>query len=525
MDDLQVSGNLPRQACAGICEAGQYRRTFLTIGAGTMTQDFSLQTEYLAAIVESATDAIVGKDLNGIVTVWNGGAVNVFGYSREEMIGRSILTLIPPDRQQEEADILERVGRGEVILHLDTVRLRKGGEAIHVSITVSPIRNREGIIIGASKIVRDISARKRWEEHSWLIIEAAPVAMMVVNHEGRIAMINAQTERLFGYERRELIGKKLDRLLPESVRARHQHLREGFMANPQTRLMGAGRDLFALKKNGGEFPVEIGLTPVHTSEGMSVVTSIVDITERKHAENRMKMQQLEMERSNKDLEQFAYVASHDLQEPLRSVAGCVQLLQRYYKNQLDARADEFISNSVEGCKRMQSLIDDLLAFSRIGQIEGRLPAVDCAKTLGTALKNLSASIEEGRAEITTDELPFVSGEASQLIMLFQNLVGNAIKFRKAGEPSRIHIGAVREGDWVTFSVRDEGIGIDPKYFDRIFGVFQRLHTRLEYPGTGIGLAMCNRITDRHGGRIWVESTPGRGSTFYFTLPALKGELT
>jgi PAS domain S-box-containing protein len=483
----------------------------------------NLQTEYLAAIVESATDAIVGKDLRGIVTVWNGGAANVFGYSREEMIGKSIMTLIPPDRQQEEKEILDRIRRGEVVLHFDTVRLRKGGEPIHVSITVSPIRNGEGRIIGASKTVRDISERKRAEEYSWLIIEAAPVAMMVVGENGSVVLVNAQTEKLFGYERRELVGRKVDLLLPQSIRDRHEHLREGFMANPQARAMGAGRDLFALRKDGTEFPVEIGLTPVRTSEGMSVVTSIIDITERKRAENTLVRQREEVERSNKDLEQFAYIASHDLQEPLRSVAGCVQLLKKYYQDRLDERAEEFITHSVDGCKRMQRLIDDLLEFSRIGRLDGPRRTVNTAETLAAALKNLAVSIEESQAQISSDELPEVIGESSQMVLLFQNLVGNAIKFRKPGEPPSVHISARREGEWVNFSVRDGGIGIDPKHFVRIFGVFQRLHTRREYPGTGIGLAMCNRVIERHGGRIWVDSEAGGGATFHFTLPAANGD--
>lgn len=482
-----------------------------------------LQTEYLAAIVESATDAIVGKDLNGIVTVWNSGATNVFGYSKEEMVGKSILALIPPERQQEEKEILDRVRRGEAVFHFDTVRLRKGGQPIHVSITVSPIRDQEGRVIGSSKTVRDISAKMRAEEHSRLVLEAAPVAMIVVDRAGCITLVNAQTERLFGYERRELIGGKVDQLLPQSVRARHEHLREGFMIDPQTRAMGAGRDLFALRKNGTEFPVEIGLTPMRTGEGIFVVASIIDITERKRTENILTRQRVEMERSNKDLEQFAYVASHDLQEPLRSVAGCVQLLRKYYQARLDERADQFIAYSVDGCTRMQSLIDDLLTFSRIGRLEGPVRSVHCSQALATAIKNLSGAIEESGAEISTDELPIVSGEASQLIMLFQNLVGNAIKFRKPGECPRIHVGAGRDGAWESFSVRDGGIGIEPKYFDRIFGVFQRLHSRSEYPGTGIGLAVCNRIVERHGGRIWVESGPGQGTTFHFTLPASNGE--
>jgi light-regulated signal transduction histidine kinase (bacteriophytochrome) len=234
-------------------------------------------------------------------------------------------------------------------------------------------------------------------------------------------------------------------------------------------------------------------------------------------------QREELARSNKDLEQFAYVASHDLQEPLRAVAGCVQLLQKRYEGQIDARADEFIEHTADGCKRMQSLIDDLLTFSRIGPLEHGHGPVSCSAALAAALRNLSAAIEETGAEISSDTLPEIRGEKSQLAMLFQNLVGNAIKFRQNGEVPRVHISATLSGRQATFSVTDNGIGISPEHSERIFGLFQRLHTRREYAGTGIGLALCKRIIERHGGRIWVESVLGKGATFCFTLPLANGD--
>jgi PAS domain S-box-containing protein len=226
----------------------------------------------------------------------------------------------------------------------------------------------------------------------------------------------------------------------------------------------------------------------------------------------------ELARSNSDLEQFAYVASHDLQEPLRMVASYVQLLARRYKGKLDADADEFIRYAVDGATRMQSLINDLLAFSRVGTRGKELVPVSLEKCAERALSHLRLALEESGAEVKLESLPWVKGDETQLVQLLQNLVGNAVKFR-GEQPPRIRVSTTREEDTVTVSVEDNGIGIEPQYYERIFAIFQRLHGKEEYPGTGIGLSICKKIVERHGGRIWVESTPGQGSTFRFTLAA------
>ncbi len=248
-----------------------------------------------------------------------------------------------------------------------------------------------------------------------------------------------------------------------------------------------------------------------------VLSSARDITERQLAEEDLKRALADLERSNKELEQFAYVASHDLQEPLRMVASYTQLLAERYEGQLDDKAKKYIDYAVDGAVRMQRLINDLLTYSRIGTRGNPLEPTDAHSALGEAIKNLAATIEENRAIITNDELPTVRADASQLLQVFQNLIANAIKFRRKDIP-RVHVSAQDHGhEWV-FSVRDNGIGIDPQYADRVFLIFQRLHTRQEYPGTGIGLAVCKRILERHGGRIWFESEPGKGSTFFFAIP-------
>jgi signal transduction histidine kinase len=243
-----------------------------------------------------------------------------------------------------------------------------------------------------------------------------------------------------------------------------------------------------------------------------------EITERKQSEERLRETSEELARSNAELELFAYVASHDLQEPLRMVSSYVQLLARRYKGRLNSDADEFIAFAVDGATRMQRLINDLLMYSRVGTKGRPFEPTDCNTVLGQSLVNLSATIEENRAVITSDDLPTVMADETQVAQLFQNLLSNAVKFRGEDSP-RIHISCEQENNEWIFSVSDNGIGIDPGYHERIFAIFQRLHGKSEYPGTGIGLAICKKIVERHGGRMWLDSEPGKGSTFYSTIPA------
>jgi light-regulated signal transduction histidine kinase (bacteriophytochrome) len=248
-----------------------------------------------------------------------------------------------------------------------------------------------------------------------------------------------------------------------------------------------------------------------------------DITERKKAEEALMKTMAELRRSNDELGQFAYVASHDLQEPLRMVASYSQLLAKRYKGRLDSDADEFIGYAVDGCNRMQGLIQDLLSYSRAGASGETLRKISSENALASALKNLRSIIEDNGAVVTHDPLPAMVTNEAQLVQVFQNLVGNALKYRSV-EPPQVHVSAMKNGgnEWI-FSVRDNGLGIEPRYFERIFVLFQRLHGQTEFEGTGIGLAVCKKIVDRLGGRIWVESEPQKGSTFYFALPAEDGQ--
>lgn len=474
----------------------------------------------LQSIVDNAASVITVKQLNRRYALVNRRFEDIFHIAKIDALDRTDDELFTATRALACREADERVLAGEVVEREEAVTL---GERLHTFLSVSfPIRDAEGRMVAIGGISTDISERKRAEERLRRVVEAAPNAMIMVNRGGHIVLVNSQALRVFGYSRDELLGLGIDDLVPARYRAGHPGYREAFFSDLRSRPMGTGRHLYGLRRDGSEFPVEIGLNPIETDEGMFVLAAVVDITERRRAEEALQERTDELARSNRDLEQFAYVASHDLQEPLRAVAGPLQLLQRRYQGQLDARADEYIGHAVEGAGRMQALIEDLLTYSRVGRADNAFQPTGCEAALDYALKNLSAALEEAGAQVHRGPLPAVRAIAPQLSLLFQNLVGNAIKFRRKEGPVEIRVAAEPHGEGWLFRVEDNGIGIDAQYFERIFLIFQRLHTRRDYPGTGIGLALCKRIVERHGGRIWVESEPGRGTTFFFTLPGQRG---
>ncbi|MDE3090875.1 MAG: PAS domain S-box protein [Chloroflexota bacterium] len=372
------------------------------------------------------------------------------------------------------------------------------------------------------QVQQELAERKRTEEtlretRDYLdnLLGYANAPIIVWDPKFRITRFNHAFERLTGYTADEVIGQELAFLFPEA--SRDESL--GKIALTLSGEYWESVEIPILRKDGESRLALWNSANIHAADGKTLLATIAqgqDFTERKRAEEALKKLTEELTRSNKELEQFAYVASHDLQEPLRMVASFTQLLARRYTGKLDADADEFIGYAVDGSNRMQRLINDLLAYSRVSTRGKSFEPTNIETILDQALFNLRVAIQESQAVVTHDPLPTVNADATQMVQLFQNLIGNAIKFR--GEcPSRIHVSAERRTREFVFSVRDEGIGIDPQYHDRIFVIFQRLHSKAEYPGTGIGLAICKRIVERHSGRIWVESELGKGATFYFTL--------
>jgi PAS domain S-box-containing protein len=483
-------------------------------------------------LLEAAPDAMVVVNQAGEITLLNVQAEQRFGYRRDELLGQTIRSIIPDgfaerliaDGMRSAADALaQQIGTG-----IELTGRRKDGSEFPIEIMLSPLESAEGILVTAA--VRDISVRKAAEKHLAQmegryrgLLEAAPDAMVVVNQTGKITLLNVQAEQRFGYRRDELLGQTIKTIIPEGFAERL--IADGMRsaADALAQQIGTGIELTGLRKDGSEFPIEIMLSPLQSAQGILVTAAIRDIALRKAAEAQLLQKMTDLDRSNQELEQFAYLASHDLQEPLRMVASYTQLLSRRYKGKLDSDADEFIAFAVDGAARMQRLIQDLLAYSRVGTKGRELVDTSGEDALRQALINLRAATEQSGAEVTHDPLPVVLADNVQLVQLFQNLVGNAIKYQ-GGEMPRIHISAARNGGgrWV-ISVQDNGIGIEPQYFDKIFGMFQRLHRRDEYPGTGIGLAICKKIAERHGGAMSVESQVGRGSTFRFSVAASNGD--
>jgi PAS domain S-box-containing protein len=349
------------------------------------------------------------------------------------------------------------------------------------------------------------------------VLDAMPDACVIVDGDGRIVRVNTQTERLFGYDREELLGRPVELLLPERFRGSHVRHRASYQSAPRPRPMGAHLDLYARRKDGSEFPVDVSLSPLETAEGALVIGAIRDVTVRKQAEQALEQSNRELERSNAELAQFASVVSHDLRSPLSAIAGFGELLERHYADHLDAKAARYLTGIMDGARHMQTLIDDVLAYAQVGAQAPPPEPIDCTVVVERALANLQTVIAERGAMVTHADLPAVTADATQLSEVFQNLIGNAIKYCR--DTPRIAVSAQREGAAWLFSVRDNGIGMDAADAERIFDLFQRAHPATEYPGTGIGLAICKKTIERHGGRIWAESCLGQGTTFKFTLPA------
>jgi PAS domain S-box-containing protein len=374
---------------------------------------------------------------------------------------------------------------------------------------------------------KEISVRKRAEQEllesearRQAVFNAALDSIVVVDQEGKIIELNFAAQRSLATSSEAAAGRELAELfVPEPNRARfRRNLARFTAAGEMGSLLGRRLELMLVRTDGEQFLAEVAIQPFPLKGDAVFAIFLHDITDRKRAEKKLAAYAEELARSNRDLEQFAYAASHDLQEPLRLVASYCELLKRRHGGQLGQEGQEFVTYALEGTQRMQQLIDGLLEYARVGSRSQSLEPTDVNEVVRDVLANLELVLTETGARVTFDKLPTLPADRTQLVQLFQNLIANAVKFR-AERPPRVVIQTLRRGEMWHFAVIDNGIGIDPRHAEKVFEIFRRLHSRQEYPGTGIGLALCKRIVERHGGQIWLKSQPGKGSAFHFTLPA------
>ena len=488
----------------------------------------------LAAIVQFSEDAIIGKNLEGVVTNWNPGAENTFGYTAEEMVGQSITRLIPLDRRGEEEKILAKIRRGETVRHYETVRRRKDGRAIDVSVTISAIRDEAGQVVGAAKVARDITDRKRAEtalrereEQLRLYTEHSPAAVAMFDRDMKYLVASRRWMEDFRIGGQSVIGRSHYEVFPE--------IPQRWIEIHRRCLAGAVE-----KSDEDPFPRADGTTDwirwevrpwrqVDGSVGGIIIFS-EDITERKAAKEKIRQLNVELEQrvvertaqlesANKELEAFSYSVSHDLRAPLRHVGGFVELLQKDAGAALSETSRRYLATIAQAARRMGELIDDLLAFSRVGRTTMRKTDVNLDELLRETLGDFQAETSTRKIAWTIHPLPAVQADRALLRLALVNLISNAVKFTGKCAEAKIEIGcAPAAGDETVFFIRDNGAGFDPRYADKLFGVFQRLHSQNEFAGTGIGLANVQRIIHRHGGRIWAEGAVDAGATFYFSLP-------
>jgi PAS domain S-box-containing protein len=512
-----------------------------------------------AEIVRTMPGLLVVLDLNGTVRIANQAACEFLGKKESDMVGTSITTLIPTPLSRPQIEQFTQEGAVkdfEILVPHAKTGLRT------LSVSASIVRDALEHPFAYVCIARDITERQRMERalgesesRFRRLFDSNIIGFMLVDFKGRISEANQALLKMLGYTREDLLNGQLDgsEMTPDEYR----FVDEWMLKRIKTLGFCPPVEKEYTSKGGHRIPVLVGVVLLEEAREQCVCF-VIDATERRWAMGQLKKAYDELEhrvnertgdlskanlnlqneidmrqeveqrlmktlgdlaRSNKELEEFAYIVSHDLQEPLRKVASYTDLLMQRYKDNIGPDADKFIHYIVDGTLRMQQLINDLLAYSRVGRAPQEVDPVYFKDALWEALNNLETSIRESHAEITNDAMPTLPANYAQIVQLFQNLIGNAIKFRR-DQPPQIHVAATQNGNEWVFSVADNGIGIDPQYADRIFVVFQRLHTREEYPGTGIGLAICKKVVERHGGRMWVESQVGKGTTFFFSLPVV-----
>ena len=512
---------------------------------------------WLAAIVESSDDAIIGESLEGVVTSWNRGAERIFGYSAQEAIGKPVQSLIWPVQENErDAALLRRVVRGGRIEHFEAIRRHKNGTTVLVSLSMSPILDSSGALIGVAKIARDITSRVAMEQSLLAssdqvraltereaqaqaaslanqrfreLIENAPDGILQVDGTGKIILSNRTAETLFGYADSELLARCVDDLVPEAHRRGHAQHRANFAEVGMTRPMGLGLDLYARRKDGSEFPVEISLSPVKTDDGVYVTAVIRDVTERKRTEEQvrtlqesymaeLKARQKEAERLNDLKNEFLASVSHELRTPLHTILGFTELLGEELEGSLNETQKEFVRHIHRDSEHLLGLINDVLDLSRIesGGLRLHPESLSLREAISDAVSSIKPHAEARSVHIDSDDPDdlHVIADPIRLRQILYNLLSNAVKFTAAG--GKVTVKTWRKGAAVRITVADTGIGMSRQEQAQIFERFYQVSNTSG--GTGLGLAICKQLVEMHGGSISVESELGIGSQFHFELP-------
>ncbi|HTW85019.1 MAG TPA: PAS domain S-box protein [Candidatus Sulfotelmatobacter sp.] len=478
--------------------------------------------DVLQLVVDAAPTASVVVDVHGTLLAANAHAATLFGYGLAELRAIPVDALLPARFRERHPSLrasfyhspsARPMGAGR-----DLYGLRRDGTEVPIEIGLTPIEVAEGTFVLAAIV--DLTERQRAQEHQRLIIEAAN-AMVMVDSAGAIALVNSEAEALFGYARDELLGRSIETLVPERFRGGHPGVRAAFAGDATRRPMGAERDLFGLRKDGSEVPIEIGLNPLTTPEGQFVIASIIDITERRRAERLrilnagMQQHNEQLAALNQELESFSYSVSHDLRAPIRAISGFAGALEEDCGALLDDEGRRLLAVIRGEAARMGRLIDDLLEFSRLGREPLRVDVVDMTALARDVAERLK---DDYRATVSIEELPPAWGDVRLLRQVWENLIANAFKYSATRAAPCVRIAGVLSDGESIYCVEDNGVGFDMTYADKLFGVFQRLHHDDEFSGTGVGLATVSRIVVRHEGRVWGVGEVDKGAQFSFALP-------
>ena len=498
------------------------------------------QQVLLASIINSSDEAIISIDIHAIITSWNRGAENLFGYSAEEVLGKEISMLIAPGRLNEEPMIIEMITRGENIAHYETERIRKDGRAVQISLNVSPVKDSLGKIIGASKIARDVTALKEARriqleleekvrsktaesENIYKIIASSIPGSLIslLDPEYRHLLVEGDMVKALGYNKDKLVGQRAMDVLPPDIYAA--------MVGDFTRVFRG--ETFTVETRRLGYDLVTRYVPLKREDGLvyAALIVVIDVTELKSAQRHISDLNTSLEYKvaerteqlaavNRELEAFTYSVSHDLRAPLRIIDGFADILVADYADKLNEEGTRTLGVIMSNARRMGQLIDDLLKLSHLGRREITMNKVDMNKLVQSAISEQRLLYSKLQSAITVDPLLPAVGDGNLILQVWNNLISNALKYSSKQANPSIHISSHKNGNMITYSVRDNGVGFDMSYAHKLFGIFQRLHKITEYEGTGVGLALVQRIILKHGGKIWAESEVGKGATFFFSLP-------